>query len=62
MLIEKAPFEFVLKNKVRFGPGIVKELPSILQEFGFERIGFVIDKNVYEHFEPLLKLVNTRLK
>lgn len=57
MLIEKAPFEFVLKNKVRFGLGIVKELPSILQEFGFERIGFVIDKNVYEHFEPLPKLV-----
>lgn len=57
MLIEKVPFEFVLKNKVRFGPGIVKELPSILQEFGFERIGFVIDKNVYEHFEPLPKLV-----
>ena len=46
-------FEFTLRNTVRFGIGLSKNIPSIIKEFGFEKVGFIIDKNLYDNVDFL---------
>lgn len=58
MNISDQQFEFAVKNKVYFGRGLSIKLPKILQELGFDRIGFVIDGNLYDKLTILKKIVD----
>jgi alcohol dehydrogenase len=49
-------FEIIIKNQVKFGVGLTKNLPAILKEYAYKRIGFIIDGNLYDHL-PSLKAV-----
>ncbi len=51
-------FEFTLKNTVRFGIGLSKNLPSIIKEFGFKKVGFIIDKNLYDNVDFLRDIIS----
>ena len=51
-------FEFTLKNTVRFGIGLSKDLPSIIKEFGFKKVGFIIDKNLYDKIDFLGDIIS----
>ena len=41
-------FEFFLKTRIRFGKGLTRQLGSILEEFKFNRPGFIIDGNLFD--------------
>lgn len=41
-------FSFTLKTNVKFGVGISKNLGDILLEFGYKKIGVIVDAGVYE--------------
>jgi alcohol dehydrogenase len=51
-------FEFTLKNTVRFGIGLSKNLSFIIKEFGFQKVGFIIDKNLYDNVDFLRDIIS----
>lgn len=50
-------FEFTLKTRMRFGAGLTKELPKILKEFSFERIGILIDGKLLDNVSWLKDVI-----
>ena len=56
MKFTEKTFGFTLKTKVRSGVGIVTELPDFIKEKDYNKIGFVIDGNLYDVL-PKLKTV-----
>lgn len=57
MDISNQKFELNLKNKVLFGQGLTRKLPDIIHEFGFNRVGFIIDGNLYNNNQRILRKV-----
>lgn len=41
-------FEFNIKTNIRFGAGLTKDLPKIINEFSFKQLGFIVDGNLYD--------------
>jgi len=58
MTLSESSFKLVVKNHVRFGVGIVNELPTLLREYGFQKVGFVVDKNLYESCVSVRMLID----
>jgi alcohol dehydrogenase len=50
-------FDFEVKVKTKFGENTLMELPDILLQKGFMNIGFVIDLNVYENVDEIVKVI-----
>lgn len=50
-------FEFSIKINIRFGAGLTKDLPRIINEFPFKRIGFIIDGNLYNYIPWLQNVI-----
>ena len=48
-MLSKQVFDFQMKTKTKFGPGIFKKLPEIINDLGFRRVGIVIDPAVYKN-------------
>jgi len=57
MNISDQQLEISIKNKVRFGRGLSIKLPEIIRELGFDRVGFVIDGNLYDKLKIIQKIV-----
>ena len=58
MKFTEKTFGFTLKTKVRSGVGIVTELPDFIKEKDFNKIGFVIDGNLYDVLPKLKRVVD----
>jgi len=41
-------FEFSIKTNIKFGAGLTKDLPKIINELPYRRVGFIIDGNLYD--------------
>ena len=50
-------FDFSLHTNVKSGVGIINQLPEIIEEKGFNKIGFVIDNNLYNAVPDLSLLI-----
>ena len=58
MNLSEKMFDFTLKTKVKSGIGLTNDLPKLLKEHSFEKIGFVIDGNLYDALPRLSKTVD----
>lgn len=60
--LERLKFEFQVKTKIKFGTDEFKNLGKYLSELDFNKIGIVIDKNVYKYVKDDLDSLQQKTK